>query len=84
MAYITEKEIKPYINLKLTSPTAFRELAELSREQKLKRGETGYSAEQMKNFTLRGHTCSPQVREMVLEYFRSKAGETAKRFKKFI
>lgn len=71
MAIIEPWELREYDDL--LNYTAWKELAEISRVKKLKRGETGFSPEHIKNFTIKGHTCSPQVREMILNYFKKRA-----------
>lgn len=78
MAYIEKNEIERFQDLGLVNERAFKDLATLSREMRLKRGETGFSNMQMKNFTVHGHTCSPQVKEAILNYFEGKVEEIKK------
>jgi len=82
MAYITGKEIQPFADAGLVDTQAWLDLSELSFKLKLKRGETGYSAEQIKNYTIRSHECSPAVREMILDFFKKRAGDLQKKLER--
>lgn len=71
MAFITKSDLRPFIYIKMTAED-YRNLAEITRKRKMKRGETGYTAVQIRNFTLLGSTCSPDMKQLILEYFTEK------------
>lgn len=71
MAFISKTEAKK-INL---AAADYRELAEITRKQKMKRGETGYTAAQIRNFAVYGHTCSPEIKELILNFKKNKQHE---------
>lgn len=72
MAFITKQEMADFWQVGIIEDSDFGELAELSRKKKLKRGETGFSKPMMRNFAVNEHTCSPQVKELILSYFQAK------------
>ena len=82
MAFISKEELAPFINTSLIRGRDFAALAEISRKEKLKREETGYSAKQMENFTY-GNTCSERTKKIILDYFRKKLAELKKEVLKY-
>ena len=72
MAQITKQDINPYFLAGIMTGADWKQLAVISIKKKLKRGETGFSPVQMKNFTVNGHNCSPETREVILGYFDKK------------
>jgi len=77
MAYITKSDLRQFLLIKMTAED-YRNLAEITRKRKMKRGETGYTAIQIRNFTILGHSCSPEMKELILDYFKNKALKKAK------
>jgi hypothetical protein len=69
MAFITKTE---GTKLKLQAQD-YRDLAEITRKRKMKRGETGYSAGQIRNFTIYGFACSPEMKELILNFKKQPA-----------
>ena len=71
MAFITKSEIKRFSSIKMTAED-YRVLSDITREEKMKRSETGFTPVMMRNFALLRHTCSPEVKELILNYFTDK------------
>jgi len=78
MSVITKEDMRLIRASGVINSEDFKKLAETSRRQKLKRGETGYSSVQMRNFALESHTCSPEVRKLILDYFNAKVEKLKK------
>jgi hypothetical protein len=72
MAVITTRDMEPFNNADIIKNSDFKELAKISRELKLKREETGFSAVQMQNFAIHQHTCSERTRLAILDYYNKK------------
>lgn len=67
MAYFAKHESK----YKLKAED-YRALAEITREKKLRNGISGYSAVQLRNFYVHGHTCSDAVKSAINAYILTK------------
>ena len=64
MPFITKAEGK---KLALKSDD-YKALAEITRVRKMKRWKSGYTPMQIRNFTIYGHTCSPEIKELIINY----------------